>query len=135
MVRPQLQKHFVSNWDQMYVINGSDEGRFLDTVSNNAELRFNCITIFSAKHKVIIIDEADNTTPDVQLCLRDLQRSLLETADSSLPATTKTKLFNLHSRCSVIDFALKGKEKQLLKLLSVSEILDTEVLNMITRSW
>ena len=45
----------------------------------------------NAKHKVIIIDEADNTTPDVQLCLRNLLRSLLGTVDSSSPVTTKTK--------------------------------------------
>ena len=52
-----------------YVINGSDEGRFLDTVRNNAK---NCITVSltsDSKHKVIIIDEADNTT-SMQFLLR-----------------------------------------------------------------
>ena len=51
-----------------YVINGSDEGRFLDTVRNNAKNFASTVSLSSsAKHKVIIIDEADNTTPDVQL--------------------------------------------------------------------
>ena len=53
------------------VINGSDEGRFLDTVRNNAKQFASTVSLTSsAKHKVIIIDEADNTTHDVQLLLR-----------------------------------------------------------------
>ena len=55
----------------VYVINGSDEGRFLDTVRNNAKNFASTVSFSSeSKHKVIIIDEADNTTPDVQLLLR-----------------------------------------------------------------
>ena len=55
----------------VYVINGSDEGRFLDTVRNNAKNFASTVSLTSeSKHKVIIIDEADNTTPDVQLLLR-----------------------------------------------------------------
>ena len=54
-----------------YVINGSDEGRFLDTVRNNAKNFASTVSLSSeASHKVIIIDEADNTTSDVQLLLR-----------------------------------------------------------------
>ena len=54
-----------------YVINGSDEGRFLDTVRNQAKNFASTVSLMSsAKHKVIIIDEADNTTHDVQLLLR-----------------------------------------------------------------
>ena len=54
-----------------YVINGSDEGRFLETVRNNAKNFASTVSLSSeAKHKVIIIDEADNTTSDVKLLLR-----------------------------------------------------------------
>ena len=54
-----------------YVINGSDEGRFLDTVRNSAKNFASTVSLSSdSKHKVIIIDEADNTTSDVQLLLR-----------------------------------------------------------------
>ena len=54
-----------------YVINGSDEGRFLDTVRNNAKNFASTVSLTSdSKHKVIIIDEADHTTSDVQLLLR-----------------------------------------------------------------
>ena len=57
------------NWVvDYYVINGSDEGRFLDTVRNNAKNFASTVSLTSdSKHKVIIIDEADNTTSDVQL--------------------------------------------------------------------
>ena len=54
-----------------YVINGSDEGRFLDTVRNQAKNFAATVSLSSdAKHKIIIIDEADNTGNDVQLLLR-----------------------------------------------------------------
>ena len=54
-----------------YVINGSDEGRFLDTVRTNAKNFASTVSLTSeSKHTVIIIDEADNTTSDVQLLLR-----------------------------------------------------------------
>ena len=54
-----------------YVINGSDEGRFLDTVRNQAKNFATTVSLqANGKPKVIIIDEADNTTNDVQLLLR-----------------------------------------------------------------
>ncbi|MFZ9729016.1 MAG: AAA family ATPase, partial [Candidatus Nanopelagicaceae bacterium] len=53
------------------VINGSDEGRFLDTVRNKVRQFATTVSLTSgAAHKVVIIDEADNTTNDVQLSLR-----------------------------------------------------------------
>ena len=57
-----------------YVINGSDEGRFLDTVRNQAKNFASTVSLMDAdsKHKVIIIDEADNTTHDVQLLLEQI---------------------------------------------------------------
>ena len=46
-------------------------GRFLDTVRNTAKNFASTVSLSStARHKVIIIDEADNTTNDVQLLLR-----------------------------------------------------------------
>ena len=56
-----------------FVINGSDEGRFLDTVRNQAKSFAASVSLTSkAKHKIIIIDEADNCTPDVQMLLLSL---------------------------------------------------------------
>ena len=76
-----------------YVINGSDEGRFLDTVRTNAKNFASTVSLTSdSEHKVIIIDEADNTTSDVQLLLR--LRSSPKTVGLSLPATIKTRLLS-----------------------------------------
>ena len=46
------------------MINGSDEGRFLESIRNQAKTFASTVSLTkTAKHKVIIIDEADNTTP------------------------------------------------------------------------
>ena len=97
-----------------YVINGSDEGRFLDTVRNNAKNFASTVSLSStAKHKVIIIDEADNTTPDVQLCLRAFTEEFIGNCRFIFTCNYKNKIISpLHSRCAVIDFSIKGKERQ-----------------------
>ena len=75
-----------------YVINGSDEGRFLDTVRNQAKNFASTVSLTaSARHKVLIIDEADNTTPDVQLLLRASIEEFQRTVDSSLLVTSRTR--------------------------------------------
>ena len=97
-----------------YVINGSDEGRFLDTVRNNAKNFASTVSLSSSsKHKVIIIDEADNTTPDVQLCLRAFTEEFIGNCRFIFTCNYKNKIIApLHSRCAVIDFTIKGKERQ-----------------------
>ena len=98
----------------VYVINGSDEGRFLDTVRNNAKNFASTVSLSSeAKHKVIIIDEADNTTPDVQLLLRASIEEFSGNCRFIFTCNYKNKIIEpLHSRCAVIDFGIKGKQKQ-----------------------
>jgi len=100
----------------VYVINGSDEGRFIDTVRNNAKNFASTLSLSSsAKHKVIIIDEADNTTPDVQLALRAFTEEFVGNCRFIFTCNYKNKIIQpLHSRCAVIDFSLKGKEKAAL---------------------
>ena len=96
-----------------YVINGSDEGRFLDTVRNNAKNFASTVSLTAtAKHKVIIIDEADNTTPDVQLLLRASIEEFSGNCRFIFTCNYKNKIIApLHSRCSVVDFSITGKEK------------------------
>ncbi len=98
----------------VYVINGSDEGRFLDTVRNNAKNFASTVSLSSeSKHKVIIIDEADNTTPDVQLLLRASIEEFSSNCRFIFTCNYKNKIIEpLHSRCAVIEFAIKGKQKQ-----------------------
>ncbi len=114
-----------------YVINGSDEGRFLDTVRNNAKNFASTVSLSSsAKHKVIIIDEADNTTPDVQLCLRAFTEEFIGNCRFIFTCNYKNKIIQpLHSRCSVVEFSIKGKDRQELAakfFKRLQEILGTE---------
>jgi DNA polymerase III delta prime subunit len=97
-----------------YVINGSDEGRFLDTVRNQAKNFASTVSLTSgSKHKVIIIDEADNTTHDVQLLLRANIESFYNNCRFIFTCNYKNKIIEpLHSRCAVVDFSIGKKEKQ-----------------------
>ena len=98
----------------VYVINGSDEGRFLDTVRNNAKNFASTVSLTSeSKHKVIIIDEADNTTPDVQLLLRASIEEFSKNCRFIFTCNYKNKIIEpLHSRCAVVEFGIQGKHKQ-----------------------
>ena len=98
----------------VYVINGSDEGRFLDTVRNNAKNFASTVSLTSeSKHKVIIIDEADNTTPDVQLLLRASIEEFSGNCRFIFTCNYKNKIIEpLHSRCAVGEFGIQGKYKQ-----------------------
>ena len=97
-----------------YVINGSDEGRFLDTVRNNAKNFASTVSLSSeAKHKVIIIDEADNTSNDVQLLLRAFIEEFAGNCRFIFTCNYKNKILEpLHSRCTVIDFSIGKKDRQ-----------------------
>ena len=99
-----------------YVINGSDEGRFLDTVRNQAQNFAATVSLTNgAKHKILIIDEADNTTPDVQLLLRASIETFQKNCRFIFTCNFKNKIIEpLHSRTTVIDFNVRGKSKQLL---------------------
>ena len=96
-----------------YVINGSDEGRFLDTIRNQAKTFASTVSLTSdSNHKVIIVDEADNTTPDVQLLLRASIEEFQKNCRFIFTCNYKNKIITpLHSRCSVVDFNVRGKDK------------------------
>ena len=115
----------------VYVINGSDEGRFLDTVRNNAKNFASTVSLTSdSKHKVIIIDEADNTSNDVQLLLRAFIEEFAGNCRFIFTCNYKNKILEpLHSRCAVIDFSIKGRERQEIAALffkRLKEILGAE---------
>jgi DNA polymerase III delta prime subunit len=114
-----------------YVINGSDEGRFLDTVRNQAKNFASTVSLTgSSKHKVIIIDEADNTGNDVQLLLRANIEAFYSNCRFIFTCNYKNKIIEpLHSRCAVIDFTIKGKQRVQLAgsfFQRLQQILDSE---------
>lgn len=114
-----------------YVINGSDEGRFLDTVRNTAKNFASTVSLSSTgKHKVIIIDEADNTTNDVQLLLRAFCEEFHGNCRFIFTCNYKNRIIEpLHSRCAVIEFGIKGKERSSIAMeffKRLTHILDSE---------
>ena len=114
-----------------YVINGSDEGRFLDTVRNTAKNFASTVSLqVNCRHKVIIIDEADNTTNDVQLLLRAFTEEFSGNCRFIFTCNFKNKIIEpLHSRCAVLTFqpipkANPNSQQQFFK--RIQEILDAE---------
>ena len=113
------------------VINGSDEGRFLDTVRNQAKNFASTVSLSATgTHKVIIIDEADNTTHDVQLLLRANIEAFYNNCRFIFTCNYKNKIIEpLHSRCAVVEFSISGKQKQAIAaefFKRLVSILDTE---------
>jgi DNA polymerase III delta prime subunit len=105
-----LCKHLGTDY---ILINGSDEGRFLDTIRDKAKSFASTVSLTSSSaHKVIIVDEADNTTPDVQLLLRATIEEFQKNCRFIFTCNFKNKIIDpLHSRTTVVDFNVTGKQK------------------------
>ena len=122
----------------VYVINGSDEGRFLDTVRNTAKNFASTVSLqATGRHKVIIIMITQQTTYNSYL--GRLQRSFLGTADSYSPATSKIKLSNPSTPdAPVLTFQPIPKVNPHSPPPSSKDSKKSwiqRVLNLITRSW
>lgn len=111
------------------VVNGSDEGRFLDTVRNRVRQFATTVSLTSgAPHKVVIIDEADNTTTDVQLSLRTAIEDFHTNCRFIFTCNFPNKIIDpLHSRCTVINFKIPNEEVDKLQakfFMRIKKILD-----------
>lgn len=104
-------------------INSSDE-RGIDTLRTKIKGYASTVSLTGGR-KVIILDEADYLTPEAQAGLRGAIEEFSENCSFIFTCNFKARLIDaLHSRCSVIDFALKGNEKaqmaaQMFKRLTV----------------
>jgi DNA polymerase III delta prime subunit len=112
------------------VINGSDEGRFLDTIRTKVRTFATTKSLVGGgAHKVVIIDEADNTTHDVQLSLRTFVEEYHTNCRFIFTCNFINKIIEpLHSRCTVVDFRIKAGEQQKLQAAffdRLKGILDT----------
>jgi len=96
------------------IINGSDEGRQIDTLRNKIKNFASTVSLTeSAGHKVVIVDEADYMNADsVQPALRNFIETFHSNCRFIFTCNYKSKILPaLHSRCTVIDFAIKNGQK------------------------
>jgi DNA polymerase III delta prime subunit len=108
------------------IINGSDEGRQIDTLRNKIKNFASTISLTKeANHKVVIIDEADYMNAEsVQPALRNFIETFFNNCRFIFTCNYKKKIIEpLHSRCTVIDFRITNGQKvktatQLLNRLS-----------------
>ena len=112
------------------IINGSDEGRHIDTLRNKIKNFASTVSFNSeSKHKVVIIDEADYMNAEsVQPALRNFIETFFENCRFILTCNYPYKFIEpLRSRFTQIDFKIVNGQKvktatALLKRLGV--ILD-----------
>ena len=112
------------------VINGSDEGRQIDTLRTKIK-QFASAVSFEGKTKVVILDEADYMNRDsVQPALRAFIETFSENCRFIFTCNYSNRIISpLHSRTTVIDFKLAPSDKPVLasKFLKRMEyILGTE---------
>ena len=94
------------------VINGSDEGRMIDTLRTKMTQFCSTISIRGGR-KVVIIDEADYMNPDsVQPAMRNFIEKFAENCSFIFTCNYKNRIIDpIHSRCAVVDFSLNKQEK------------------------
>jgi len=114
------------------IINGSDEGRYIDTLRNKIKNFASTVSLTaSANHKVVIIDEADYMDADsVQPALRNFIETFFKNCRFVFTCNYKNRIIPaLQSRCTVIDFKIINGERVKIatELLSrLGSILDGE---------
>lgn len=94
------------------VINGSDEGRIIDTFRHKIKNYASSMSL-SGGRKVVIIDEADYMNAEsVQPALRSFMEEFSNNCTFIFTCNFKHKIIEpLHSRCSVVEFKLPTGQK------------------------
>ncbi len=94
------------------MINGSDEGRMIDTLRTTVVNYASTMSLSGGK-KVVIIDEADYMNKDsVQPALRGVIEEFSKNCRFIFTCNFKNRIIPaLHSRCSVIDFVIDKDSK------------------------
>ena len=112
------------------MINGSDEGRMIDTLRTTVVNYASTVSLSGGK-KVIVIDEADYMNKDsVQPALRGVIEEFSKNCRFIFTCNFKNRIIPaLHSRCSVVDFRISKDDKPALgmeMLANVKRILNKE---------
>jgi len=95
------------------MINGSDEGRSIDTLRTTIKNFASTVSLTDAK-KVVIVDEADYMNAEsVQPALRNFIEQFSGNCSFIFTCNFKNRIIEpLHSRCAVIEFKIESKDKQ-----------------------
>ena len=105
------------------IINGSDEGRQIDTLRNKIKNFASTVSLTeSSAHKVVIVDEADYMNAEsVQPALRNFIETFYKNCRFIFTCNYKNRIIEpLHSRCSVIDFSILSDQKdEILSLIHI----------------
>ena len=114
------------------MINGSDEGRMIDTLRTTINNFASTVSLSGGK-KVLIIDEADYMNPEsVQPAMRGSIEQFSANCRFIFTCNFKNRIITaLHSRCSVVDFKIKKDDKPILaqRFLKIATgILDKETI-------
>ena len=96
------------------ILNGSDEGRSIDTVRNNIKNFASTVSLSESGPKVVIIDEADYMNPEsVQPALRNFIETFSKHCRFIFTCNFINKIIApIHSRCTVITFRTDKSDKQ-----------------------
>jgi DNA polymerase III delta prime subunit len=112
-------------------LNGSSEGRYLDTIRNQVINFGTTVSMFNDKKKVVFFDEFDGSTNDVMLCLRGVIEQLHNNVCFIFTCNNLNKIIDpIQSRCIVLKYTpiLKQEKPQMMSDVfnRVSYILERE---------
>lgn len=111
-------------------INGSNEGRSIDTVRNRISSYASTISLSNQGKKILLIDEADNLTFDAQKALLGIIEETQKNCVYIFTCNYVNKLLPaIHSRASSIHFQIPSDEKPKLAaefFTKLMHILDSE---------
>lgn len=112
-------------------LNGSSEGRYLDTIRNQVINFGTTVSMFNEKKKVIFFDEFDGTTNDVMLCLRGVIEQLHKNVCFIFTCNNLNRIIEpIQSRCVVLKYTPIPKQEKPQMMFDIfnriSYILDQE---------
>ena len=112
------------------VINGSDEGRLIDTLRNKIKNFASSVSLAGGR-KYVILDEADYCNAEtVQPALRNFMEEFSKNCGFIMTCNFVNKIIQpLHSRCSVVEFKIANKDKPAMGkelYVRILDILKTE---------
>ena len=109
------------------VINGSDEGRLIDTLRTKIKNFASSVSLAGGR-KYVILDEADYCNAEtVQPALRNFMEEFSRNCGFIMTCNFVNKIIQpLHSRCSVIEFKIANKDKP-----SMAKELYARILNIL----